>query len=60
MCSGERQHGLRGVSECGVPEFGGKALGGVVWAVFRSSMVRGVLGGGLSMLHVEVGPWVEM
>ena len=36
-----------GPLECGVPEFGGRALGEGVWVGFRPSAVGGGLRGGL-------------
>ena len=49
-----------GPLECGVPEFGGRALGEGVWVGFRPSMLEGIsecrgrtLGGG-------VGTWLGL
>ena len=51
---GERQHVQRRAQECGVPEFGGRALNEGVWVGFRPSTLEGVsecrgqaLGGGV-------------
>ena len=44
-----------GPLQCGVLEFGGKALGEGVWVGFRPSALEGVSEGSLS---VEGGPWV--
>ena len=52
LCLGPVQKGRGstwkgGPPECGVPEFGGKALGEGVWVGFRPSTVGGGLRGGL-------------
>ena len=60
LCLGPVQKGKGSTSkggplECGVLEFGGKALGEGARVGFRSSVLEGVSEVSLS---VEVGPWV--
>ena len=46
-CAEGERHVKGGPLECGVPEFGGKALGEGVWMGFRPSTVGGGLRRGL-------------